>query len=70
MEKKNYYPLSNKIEYNYNYSPKITYVLQMFNFEDHLETIINNIRLLGNDAEIIVHNDGRHIINNICEYLS
>jgi hypothetical protein len=59
MEKnaKNKYPLSGKIEYEYNYKPKTTFIINYFTSIDTLIQTIKNIRCLGDEVEIIVIND-------------
>tara|TARA_Y100001970_G_C14031060_1_gene748639 strand:- start:179 stop:1039 length:861 start_codon:yes stop_codon:yes gene_type:complete len=56
---KNRYPMSGKIEYTYNYKPKTSFIINYFTSVDTMIKTINNIRTLGDDIEIIVHND-RH----------
>lgn len=54
---KNKYPLSGKIEYDYNYNPKTTLIINYFTSVDTMIKSINNMRSLGNEVEIIVNND-------------
>jgi hypothetical protein len=54
---KNQYPLNGKIEYNYNYTPKTSFIINYFTSVDTLLKTINNIRCLGDEIEIIIIND-------------
>lgn len=54
---KNKYPLSGKIEYHYNYSPKTTIVINYFTSLTTLLNTIDNFRTLGDEVEIVVIND-------------
>ena len=54
---KNKYPSSNKIEYNYNYKPNTSIIINYFTSLNTLLNTINNLRKLGDDIEIIVNND-------------
>lgn len=54
---KNKYPYSGIIEYNYNYNPKTTMVINYFTSVDTMINTINNIRSIGDELEIIVNND-------------
>ena len=54
---KNRFPFSGKIEYDYNYTPKTTFIINYFTSIDTLIKTIKNIRCLGDDVEIIVIND-------------
>lgn len=54
---KNKYPMSGKIEYNYNYSPKTTIVINYFTSLKTLLKTIDNFRSLGDEVEIVVIND-------------
>lgn len=56
-EPKNKYPFSGIIEYDYNYKPKTTFIINYFTSIDTLIKTINNIRCLGDEVEIIVIND-------------
>ncbi len=57
MIAKNKYPMNGKIEYNYNYNPKTSIIINYFTSVDTMIKTINNLRSLGNDIEIIVNND-------------
>ena len=54
---KNKYPMSGKIEYDYNYNPKTTLIINYFTSEDTMIKTINNIRSLGDEVEIVINND-------------
>jgi GT2 family glycosyltransferase len=56
---KNKYPLSGEIEYDYNYNPKVCFIMQYFKKPKLVKQIINNIRKIDNNLEIIIHNDSR-----------
>lgn len=56
---KNKYPMSGKIEYDYNYKPKTTIVINYFTSVDTMLKTINNLRCLGDEVEFVVAND-RH----------
>ena len=57
MIAKNKYPMNGKIEYNYNYNPKTSIIINYFTSVDTMIKTINNLRSLGNEVEIIVNND-------------
>ena len=54
---KNKYPMSGKIEYDYNYNPKTTIVINYFTSVDTMIKTIKRLRTLGDEVEIIVNND-------------
>ena len=54
---KNKYPMSGKIEYDYNYNPKTTLIINYFTSVDTMIKSINNMRSLGDEVEIVVNND-------------
>lgn len=54
---KNKYPMSGKIEYDYNYNPKTTIVINYFTSVDTMIKTIERLRTLGDEVEIIVNND-------------
>ena len=54
---KNKYPMSGKIEYDYNYNPKTTIVINYFTSVDTMIKTIDRLRTLGDEVEIIVNND-------------
>ena len=54
---KNKYPYNGIIEYDYNYHPKTTIVINYYTSVDTMINTINNIRSIGNELEIIVNND-------------
>jgi|UniRef100_A0A6C0IV66 hypothetical protein len=54
---KNKYPMSGKIEYEYNYNPKTTIVINYFTSVDTMIKTIERLRTLGDEVEIIVNND-------------
>ena len=54
---KNKYPLSGKIEYDYNYNLKTTLIINYFTSVDTMIKSINNIRSLGDEVEIVINND-------------
>ncbi len=54
---KNKYPYSGVIEYDYNYDPKTTIIINYYTSVDTMIKTINNIRSIGNELEIIVNND-------------
>jgi len=56
-EPKNKYPMSGIIEYNYNYNPKTSIIINYFTSCKTMLKTINNLRTLGDDVEIIVNND-------------
>tara|TARA_A100001015_G_scaffold43676_1_gene47992 strand:+ start:304 stop:1104 length:801 start_codon:yes stop_codon:yes gene_type:complete len=57
MSAKNKYPMNGKIEYNYNYKPKTSIIINYFTSVDTMIKTINNLRTLGDEIEIIVNND-------------
>lgn len=54
---KNTYPMNGVVEYNYNYTPKTTFIVNYFTSVDTMIKTINNIRKIGDEIEIIVRND-------------
>lgn len=54
---KNKYPMSGKIEYDYNYNPKTTVVINYFTSVDTMIKTIERLRTLGDEVEIVVNND-------------
>ena len=54
---KNRYPMNGVIEYDYNYHPKTTIIINYFTSVDTMIKTINNFRSLGDEVEIIVNND-------------
>lgn len=54
---KNKYPYSGVIEYDYNYKPKTTIVINYFTSLDTMIESINNFRCIGDEIEIVVNND-------------
>ena len=54
---KNKYPMSGKIEYDYNYNPKTTIVINYFTSVDTMIKTIKRLRTLGDEVEIIVNNE-------------
>ena len=57
MEPKNKYPMSKIIEYNYNYNPKTSLIINYFTSLNTMLKTIDNIRCLTDEVEIIVIND-------------
>ena len=49
--------MSGVVEYNYNYTPKTTIVINYFTSVETMIKTINNLRILGDEIEIIVNND-------------
>ena len=59
MIPKNKYPMNGVIEYNYNYTPKTSIIINYFTSVDTMIKTINNLRSLGDEVEIIVNNDNK-----------
>lgn len=59
MIPKNKYPMNGVIEYNYNYTPKTSIIINYFTSVDTMIKTINNLRSLGEEVEIIVNNDNK-----------
>lgn len=57
MLPKNKYPMSKKIEYNYNYNPKTSFIINYFTSLNTMLKTIDNVRCLTDEVEIIVIND-------------
>jgi GT2 family glycosyltransferase len=57
MLAKNKYPMNNKIEYNYNYNPKTSIIINYFTSVETMIKTIDNLRSLGDEVEIIINND-------------
>lgn len=57
VEPKNKYPMSGVVEYNYNYHPKTTLIINYFTSCKTMLKTINRLRSLGDEVEIIVNND-------------
>ena len=56
-KEKNKYPMNGVIEYDYNYTPKTTIVINYFTSLETMIRTIDNLRTLGDEVEIIVNND-------------
>ena len=56
-EPKNKFPLSGNINYDFNYNPKITVIINYFTSLQTLKKTLENLRYLGDEIEIIVIND-------------
>lgn len=56
-EPKNKYPMSGVVEFNYNYKPKTSFIINYFTSVDTMIKTINNVRTLGDEVELIVNND-------------
>lgn len=54
---KNKYPMSGIVEYNYNYTPKTTLIINYFTSCKTMIKTINRLRSLGDEVEIVVNND-------------
>jgi len=66
----NKYPLSGKIEYNYNYNPRTSIIINYFTSLETMIKSINNFRYLGADVELIINNDKAKDSDKIMSILS
>ncbi|WP_440923088.1 glycosyltransferase [Candidatus Pelagibacter sp.] len=69
-EPKNKFPLSGIINYEFNYNPKISVIINYFTSLGTLKKTIDNLRFLGDQAEIIVINDRSQDFDEINSKLS
>jgi hypothetical protein len=67
---KNKYPLSGNLVYHYNERPKSTIIINHYTSLETLLKTIKNLRVLGDEVEIIVINDSKKKSDKISRSLS
>jgi hypothetical protein len=65
LKKKNKYPLSGFINYDYNYKPKTSFIFSHFVAEKTLLNSLRNLQSLRSEIEIIIINDKDSLSSNL-----